>query len=112
MLSSSWKVVRMSTRTAGQRSLIRRVASMPSMPGMRMSMSTASGRALLAGAHGARAVARRADDLHVGFARQEHLQAPRDQRIVVDHEDLHAAPASSRAHGPDAARRRRAAARR
>ena len=46
MYSSSPKVVRMSTRWRGSR----RVASMPSMPGMRMSISTTSGRCASAAA--------------------------------------------------------------
>lgn len=42
--SSRSKVVRMSTRERGQSLTMRRVASIPSRPGMRTSISTTSGR--------------------------------------------------------------------
>ena len=87
--SSRSNVVRTSTRVAAVRSsaAMRRVASMPSTPGMRMSMSTTSG---LVG-HGQLdrlgPVGRLADHLEAVLALDEDAEAGPHQGLVVGQQD-------------------------
>ena len=94
--SSRSKVVRMSTRVCGSSWTIRRVASMPSVPGMRTSIRTTSGRSCAGQSHGLGAVRRLADRVHVGLGVQDHAERHAQQRLVVGEQDAdrHAAPSS------------------
>ena len=66
---------------------MRRVASMPSMTGMRMSIRTTSGVSSLRARHGLGAVACLADDLDPGFCLEDHPEARAHERLVVGEED-------------------------
>ena len=68
---------------------MRRVASMPSIRGMRRSISTTSGAARRR-ADGVLAVAGGADDVDVGQPLADGDQSVADERLVVDDEQLHA----------------------
>ena len=72
-----------------------RVASMPSMPGIRMSISTTSGRSARADARRPRPVGGLADHLDVGLRVEDHREAGPDQLLVVgeQHPDRHAGSA-------------------
>ena len=84
----------MSTRgpASPSRAAIRRVASMPSISGMRMSMRTTSGVEPARAVDGLRAVGALAHDLHVLLGVEDHPEAGADQRLVVheQHADAHA----------------------
>ncbi len=76
--------------------MIRRVASNPSITGIRTSISTTSGSSRRASRHGLEPVAGLGDDLDVGLSRQQHGEAAAHQGLVVgdDDTDRHAvAPA-------------------
>ena len=70
----------------------RRVASRPSSRGIRMSISTTSGRRQRAGLDRLGAVARLADDLQVGLGVEDLAEAGADECLVVgdQHADGHA----------------------
>ena len=88
---------------------IRRVASMPSISGIRMSISTTSGSSSRDAVDACSAVGALADDLDVVLGLEDHAEAGADQRLVVDeqHADAHAgtdAPSGQPgAHGEAAA---------
>ena len=83
MYSSSPKVVRISTRWRGSR----RVASMPSMPGMRMSISTTSGAVRLGRRDRLLAGAGLGDDLDRAGRLEHGLEAGAHHRLVVGDDD-------------------------
>ena len=92
---------------------IRRVASMPSISGMRMSISTTSGLSPRDAVDRLRAVGALAHDLDVLLGVEDHAEAGADQRLVVDeqHADAHAGTSGrvgSRARAREAAVRSRA----
>ena len=99
--SSRSKVVSMSDARPGpRRATVRRVASMPSSPGIRMSISTTSGlRGSRASSTASSPSAASPDDLDVVSALEDHPEPGPDQRLVVDEEDLdhRGAPTGSRA---------------
>ena len=70
---------------------------MPSISGMRMSMSTTSGSRPGGAVDGLHAVGALADDLDVGLGAEDHPEARADELLVVDQEDLdrHQATAAS-----------------
>ena len=72
---------------------MRSVASMPSMTGIRMSISTTSGRASRDELDAVAAVARLAHEREVGLGVHQHPDAGAEQRLVVDQRD-----ADRRAH--------------
>ena len=67
--------------------VISRVASMPSISGMRMSMSTTSGSSSRAMLDGLRAVVGLADDLEVVLDLEDHAEARAHEGLVVGDED-------------------------
>ncbi len=80
-------MVRITTRVEVSRSspVIRRVASTPSISGMRMSIRTTSGRSRTASSTAAAAVGGLADDLDVvGGAQQDGEAAPHERLVVGD----------------------------
>ena len=97
----------MITRVGGPRSRAastRRVASMPSSSGMRMSISTTSGFSRRAMSTACSAVDGLADHLDVVLGVEDHLEAGADERLVVGDHDAHAhALASSGSRGAAAA---------
>ncbi len=78
-------------------SAISRVASMPSMPGMRMSITTTSGRSAPASCDRFGAGAGLADDLQAGGLGDDHAQGRADEGLVVgeDDPDGHRTPAGT-----------------
>ena len=115
-------MVSMTTRTSRRSgsSAIRRVASRPSMPGMRMSIRTTSGTVLAREPHRLVAVGRLADHLDVVLGVEQRAEAGAHERLVVgeqdaDHRDRQPrAPtrnAAARAAARPRASRRAAAAR-
>ena len=89
----------MITRERLPPSTIRRVASTPSMPGIRTSISTTSGCSAAASATASRAVGRLADDLEVGLGLEDHAEAHAQQLLVVDEQDRGAAHAGAACAG-------------
>ncbi len=87
--SSAPKVVSTKTRTDEVSGLevMCRVASIPSMPGIRMSMSTTSGTCSRAAAKRLGTVGGLRDDLHPRLGGEDHRKAGSDQRLVVGHHD-------------------------
>ena len=67
-----------------------RVASTPSMTGIRMSMSTTSGRSRRAASTAGPSVRRLAHHPKVGLSLQDHAKAGAQQRLVVDDEQVDA----------------------
>ena len=65
---------------------MRRVAASPSVPGMRMSISTTSGRCSRARRHGLVAVGGLADDHDVVLGVEQGTEAGPHQRLVVGDE--------------------------
>ena len=98
-----------STRGGASPARSRRVASSPSITGIRMSIRTTSGRVRLLGVDGLRAVAGLGDDADLRVGLEDHPEAGADERLVVGDQDAdgHAGtPASSgrRARQGEAAR--------
>ena len=81
-----------------------RSRSSPSMPGMRMSISTTSGWCSGHRAGDLAAVGGLADDRDVVGAREQHRQPGADERVVVDDQD--ADPVAHRGHGSQARSRK------
>ena len=79
----------MRTRTSAHRSSdrMRRVASRPSMTGIRMSINTTSGWVRDDEVDGRCPVGGAADDVQVGCRVEQHLEPCADQSLVVDHRD-------------------------
>ena len=97
--SSTSKVVSTSTLVSGYAATMRRVASSPSMPGIRTSMRTTSGASRANDGDRLLAVTGLADDLPAGLGADDRLQSHADQRVVVDDGDSHAPTvARSEAH--------------
>ena len=86
---------------------MRRVASMPSTPGIRTSISTTSGCSALHERDGLGAVARLADHLHVLLGLEDHAEAAADERLVVGDQTrtLTAPPRAADGHAPCSRRR-------
>ena len=80
--------------------MIRRVAAIPSVPGIRTSMSTTSGPQRRHLGHRLVAVRRLAHDVQVRLDLEDHPEAGPHQRLVVDdqHADRGAEPASTARH--------------
>ena len=78
-------MVRITTRVEVRRSspVIRRVASTPSISGMRMSIRITSGSSRYRQFHGGPAVGGLADDLDVVGGAQQHGEATPHERLVV-----------------------------
>ena len=87
----------MSTRTSSpSAATMRRVASMPSSCGMRMSTTATSGLAGAGGVDRLQAVGGLGDDGHVGLGLDDLAQASADERLVVGQQDPdHGAPPAS-----------------
>ena len=81
--SSRSKVVRTRTLGSGPAAVIRWVASMPSVPGIRTSISTTSGRVPAGEIDGLLAVARLRHHGQVVLGLQDHAEAAAQQRLVV-----------------------------
>ena len=69
--------------------VIRRVASMPSSLGMRMSINTTSGRWRTGHRHGLLTVFCLADQREVGGVLDHRPQSGADQRLVIGNADAH-----------------------
>ena len=81
-------MVRMRTRVSGRAPTIRRVASIPSSTGMRMSISTTSGLKQTARlAHGVFAIARFTNDDGVGLHVEDLAQPYANQHLIVCYQD-------------------------
>ena len=78
-----------STRASGSRARMRRVASIPLMPGRLMSITTTSGRSSQNSAVGLLAARRLGDHLDVGGALQQAAIAFAHDRVVVDQDHAH-----------------------
>ena len=79
----------------GLRAAMRRVASMPSTPGMRTSIRTTSGL-ISRQRDGLRSVAGLGDDLDVRLRFEDRAKAAADERFVVDEQDADHGVASGR----------------
>ena len=90
--SSRSNVVRISTRGSGPAAVIRRVASIPSSTGMRMSMQHHVGRGPAGHRDRFRAVGGLAEHGQVGLGVDEHAEPGPDDGLVVGdyHADGHA----------------------
>ena len=75
---------------------MRRVASMPSTPGMRMSISDHVRVELVGQRDGLRSVAGLGDDLDVRLGLEDRAEAAADERFVVGEEDADHGVASGR----------------
>ena len=93
MYSSRSNVVSTMTRARLSAAMIRRVASMPSSSGMRMSISTTVGSKRAAFWTASSPFVASATTDEVGLVGEQHAKARPDQRLVVGHEDADA-------HGP------------
>ena len=88
--SSRSKVVRISTRDGSPCSMIRRVASIPSMPGMRTSISTTSGVELGGELERLATVRRLPDHRHVQPETPAPSETPAEERLIVSQQYGHA----------------------
>src|ERR671931_316927 len=85
---------------------MRLVASIPSSTGIRMSISTTSGRKRVAGRDGLLAVPCLGDHRRVGLVLEDLAQADADERLVVGEEDArHAIGSFARTAKPPPGRR-------
>src|ERR1700726_1738041 len=73
-------------------SVRRRVASMPSTPGIRMSIRTTSGSKCADGVDRCRSVRGLAHDFEIRLGVEDHPKPSPDKRLVVDDEDSYRAP--------------------
>ena len=90
-------MVSMSTRTSSpSAATIRRVASIPSRCGMRMSMTATSGLARARGVDRLQPVLGLGDDRHVGLGLDDLAQPAAHERLVVGEQDPdHGVPPAS-----------------
>ena len=96
-------MVRTSTRTAGLAATMRRVASMPSVPGIRMSISTTSGGLRRAKSTASSPSPASPVTAQVVFGLDDHAEPAAQQRLVVgqQHGDAHAVPPAAAQGGRD-----------
>ncbi len=91
-------MVSTSTRAGGSSAVTRRVASMPSSPGMRMSISTTSGLQLACLLDRLAPVGGLADDVDVGLGAEDHPKPGADEALVVGEQNAdHRADSGNRA---------------
>ena len=86
-LLSVRNAVSTTTRVASEAAWMRRVVSMPSIPGMDRSTSATSGRSSRARVAPRAAVPGLADDLHVGVGGDQPREPGPHERVVVDQQD-------------------------
>ena len=95
----------MSTRGASSPARMRRVASTPSIRGIRTSITTTSGRVCADDLDGLRAVAGLADHLDVRLAAEYQPEPGPDQFLIVHQDDAdHAHGSQARTRNPPAGR--------